>query len=233
MSGASTWKQFLGYPEDDRALLLIGELAEVADIDARDEAGNACNLSESIEITISSRRMLRDEVKRNQELERKRRYEDKNPTRKRLSSDGNPTASGSNPTPIYQKSEVRVREDKSKTAARGFDEFWQAYPKKKARGDAEKAWRGVRPDEALVGVILRAVEFQVRSEEWVKDGGKFIPHPGTWLRAKRWQDEADSAPEVARRVPLVVSPSNGHGDKPLSREEQQVRLRTLVGGIGE
>ena len=26
-------------------------------------------------------------------------------------------------------------------------------------------------------------------KEWKKDGGKYIPHPATWLRARGWEDE--------------------------------------------
>lgn len=227
-SATRQWQQFLGYPEDDRALLLLGELQEVADIDARDQDGNASNLSNAVEITISSRRMIRDEVKRNQELERKRRYEDANPTRKRRASDGNPT-------PIYQKSEVRSHiseEDKSSASGAGFKQFWEAYPKKRARGDAEKAWKAVKPDPSLLAAILRAIEQQARSPEWTKDAGQFIPYPASWLRAKRWQDGVEHQAEVARRVPLVVSPSNGAGDKPLPRDEAMKRLRELTTSIG-
>src|SRR3990167_9106892 len=224
-SDTSTWKQFLGYPEDDRALYLIGALAEVADIDARDEVGNHCNLSEAVEITIESRRMLRDEAKRIQDLERKRRYEDKNPTRHRQASDVNPT-------PRDQRSEVRshTSKDKSKNAASGFESFWIAYPKKKAKGDAEKAWRSLKPNADLVASILAAVELQSHSGEWNKDAGQFVPYPASWLRAKRWQDGGDT-PEPVRRVPLVAVGNNGQ-EKPLPRAEQQARLKALVGNIG-
>jgi len=99
-SATSWWKRFLGYPEDDRGLLLIAELYSVADIDARDEDENTCSLADSVEITIVSRRMMRDEVKRIQEVERKRRFDDANPTRRRRITDAKPT-------PIYHTSEVR------------------------------------------------------------------------------------------------------------------------------
>lgn len=126
-----------------------------------------------------------------------------------------------------------IREDKSSASGAGFDQFWQAYPKKKAKADAEKAWKSVKPDQALVATILAAIDVQTRSLEWTKDAGQFIPYPASWLRAKRWQDGAEQQPEVARRVPLVVSPSNGQAeDKPLPRDEAQRRLAELTAGIG-
>ena len=37
--------------------------------------------------------------------------------------------------------------------------------------------------------ILAAIEAQKKSEQWVKDGGQYIPHPATWLNQGRWDDQ--------------------------------------------
>lgn len=74
-----------------------------------------------------------------------------------------------------------------------FDEFWQAYPKKKAKGDAEKAWATIKPNEHLAEQILQAVQRAKTSDQWAKDAGQFIPYPATWLRDKGWLDEATPA----------------------------------------
>lgn len=71
----------------------------------------------------------------------------------------------------------------------GFDDFWSAYPKKKAKEDARKAWAKLKPDEALVKTIIADVEAQSRSEDWKKEKGKYIPYPATYLNGKRWEDE--------------------------------------------
>jgi len=78
---------------------------------------------------------------------------------------------------------------------RGFEEFWKAYPKKKARGNAEKAWKKIEKPVQTLELILRAIEAQKKGEQWRKDGGQFIPHPATWLNAKGWLDE-DSAIKI-------------------------------------
>jgi len=70
-----------------------------------------------------------------------------------------------------------------------FDKFWDAYPKKRSMGQAEKAWIKINPDDELLGVILSSLERWKRSKEWLKDGGQFIPYPSTWLNAKGWEDE--------------------------------------------
>lgn len=75
-------------------------------------------------------------------------------------------------------------------SSESFTRFWKAYPKKKSKGDAEKAWSKV--DASLLTDILEAIDNQKRSEQWTKDGGKYIPYPATWLRAKGWEDEVES-----------------------------------------
>ena len=79
-----------------------------------------------------------------------------------------------------------------KTIAQNFAQFWEAYPKKKSKGDAEKAWKKLNPDSSLVAEIQRAVELAKASEDWLKEDGKYIPYPATWLRAKGWEDEHKS-----------------------------------------
>ncbi len=70
-----------------------------------------------------------------------------------------------------------------------FDEFWQAYPKKRAKDDAMKAFAKRKPDRDLLDKMLKAIEAQKRSDDWLKDGGQFIPYPATWLNDARWMDE--------------------------------------------
>lgn len=81
-----------------------------------------------------------------------------------------------------------------------FDAFWNAYPRKVGKEQARKAFAKVDPSQDLLTEILRALEVQSRSPQWVKDDGQFIPHPATWLNQARWQDEV-SAP--ARKVGAV------------------------------
>jgi hypothetical protein len=84
----------------------------------------------------------------------------------------------------------------------GFEVFWLAYPKKRAKATAERAWRRLEPSPALLQRILDAIAMQRNTQDWVKDDGRYVPHPATWLNAKRWQDEEPIAvPEPS--VPVV------------------------------
>ena len=71
----------------------------------------------------------------------------------------------------------------------GFDEFWQAYPRHVAKQDAAKAFAKLRADDALLRRILASLDIAKSSPDWLKDGGRFIPHASTWLNGKRWEDE--------------------------------------------
>lgn len=70
-----------------------------------------------------------------------------------------------------------------------FNAFWDAYPKKKSKGQAEKAFTKIKPDEQLLAIMLSAIKKAKSTLGWQKDGGKFIPYPATWLNAKGWEDE--------------------------------------------
>lgn len=69
-----------------------------------------------------------------------------------------------------------------------FDDFWNAYPRKIAKGNAESAWKKIKPDEQLLQEILDAIAKQ--KPTWTDP--KFIPHPATWLNGKRWLDGVDN-----------------------------------------
>ena len=70
-----------------------------------------------------------------------------------------------------------------------FNIFWQAYPKKKSKGQAEKAFAKINPDEQFLATMLAAIEQAKKSGDWLKEDGKYIPYPATWLNAKGWEDE--------------------------------------------
>jgi hypothetical protein len=71
----------------------------------------------------------------------------------------------------------------------GFANFWNPYPRKTAKVQAQKAWAKLNPSEALQAEILAALAAQCKSEQWTKDGGSFIPHASTWLNQRRWEDQ--------------------------------------------
>lgn len=69
-----------------------------------------------------------------------------------------------------------------------FETFWKSYPRKVSKGEAWKSWNKLKPP---LDIVLKALEDQKLCDQWQKDGGKFIPHPTTWLNGRRWEDEVE------------------------------------------
>lgn len=85
------------------------------------------------------------------------------------------------------------KDNKQKTCANRFARFWAAYPKKRSKGQAEKAFQKINPSEQLLETMLASIAQAKTSDDWQKSNGQFIPYPASWLNAKGWEDEIDSA----------------------------------------
>lgn len=77
----------------------------------------------------------------------------------------------------------------------GFDAFWDAYPRKVAKADAERAWRNIKPE--LRPTIMQSI----KSQQW--PAVEFIAYPASWLNGRRWED----APTANGDKPLGQRPS--------------------------
>jgi uncharacterized protein YdaU (DUF1376 family) len=76
-----------------------------------------------------------------------------------------------------------------------FAQFWQAYPRKKSKGQAEKAWAKLKPDQTLLQTMLTSIQKAKQSPDWQKNNGQYIPYPATWLAAKGWEDDNPTTQE--------------------------------------
>ncbi|MFZ2447380.1 MAG: hypothetical protein WAW37_13565 [Syntrophobacteraceae bacterium] len=74
-----------------------------------------------------------------------------------------------------------------------FRRFFTAYPKKQNRLAALKAWNKLSPNDALTETIIQAVTSRAASHEWRKEKGQYIPLPSSFLKGRRWEDEAPAA----------------------------------------
>ena len=88
------------------------------------------------------------------------------------------------------KSESKSETETECCAAADFEEFWSAYPVHIRKDRARTAFSHV---DVPLQVLLDAIRKQKRSHIWLKEGGRFIPHPDTWLRDRRWEDELPTA----------------------------------------
>ncbi len=69
-----------------------------------------------------------------------------------------------------------------------FDAWWEIFPKKKSKGDARKAWDATKKIRPPTPSLIKAVIVQRATTDWLKDEGRYIPYPATWLRDERWED---------------------------------------------
>ena len=74
-----------------------------------------------------------------------------------------------------------------------FSLWWKNYPRKTKKFDAYRAWKKARLDSRLQEMI-DVVDRHKQTEEWKREGGKFIPHGASWINGKRWEDETEPEP---------------------------------------
>lgn len=110
--------------------------------------------------------------------------------------------------------QVQVLQFPPASASAEFDAFWRAYPRRKAKADARKAWAQTAAVRPPLVELLQAVRRACAGDDWRRDGGRYIPYPATWLRGERWTDEDD--------VPLAQEPDQV--------EQQWLALREHVRG---
>lgn len=77
-----------------------------------------------------------------------------------------------------------------------FSRFWEQYPRKVAKQDALKAFTKIiktqEDVEKFMSVLMASLSWWKIQPSWTKDGGKFVPHPATWLNRGSWEDSKDN-----------------------------------------
>lgn len=98
-----------------------------------------------------------------------------------------------NNTPLPPEGEC----DGASQSDRLFEIFWKHYPRKADKKKARRAWARLRHVDKLFPVLMKALMAQKRSEQWQREGGRFVPLPSTWLNGERWADDVTQAPSAA------------------------------------
>ena len=111
---------------------------------------------------------------------------------------------------------VTVTDTVTEPVNNDFEIFWNEYPKKVGKKDAKKSF-----DKALKSTkaetMIRAVIAQKESGQWLRDNGRYIPNPATWLNQGRWDD----AIQPVEKPKIKTAPSEQHR----YTEEQMAELR--------
>lgn len=104
-----------------------------------------------------------------------------------------------------KEKEKEKDKEKDKEPSVSFEEFYDLYPKHQGKADARKAWASVAPSVASwVGKIKPALMAAKDSPDWLKEDGRFIPLPASWLRGERWEDEIESSHPLAPKLKTLA-----------------------------
>ena len=82
---------------------------------------------------------------------------------------------------------VQIRDER-------FEQFWERYPCKKAKRDAQRAWMRAKVDAARFTKIMEALEWQTKSDADLGRDDPYVPHAANWLDGQRWEDEMGEKP---------------------------------------
>ena len=79
-----------------------------------------------------------------------------------------------------------------------FEEFWERYPKRIGKADAQKAYvramKKITHDDLMFALSERLPALEAKDKQ-------YRPNPATWLNQERWKDEIDTGSHTGRSRP--------------------------------
>jgi len=100
-----------------------------------------------------------------------------------------------------------------------FQNFWKLYPRRVGKKVAFKMWE-IAIEQVEPEVIMRAVREQLEAGEFTEV--RYTPHPSTWLRGERWEDEV--------RMEGMEGLGLGQGSRNVLAHTKQANTRMVVSG---
>jgi len=90
---------------------------------------------------------------------------------------------------------------------KNFEQFWNAYPNKKSKAQAKRAWMKIKPDDSL---LLKIADNLRTRKDW--EDKQYIPHGSTYLNNARWEDqEAEEVPKYVDSEAFKQKMRDKHG----------------------
>ncbi len=95
-----------------------------------------------------------------------------------------------------------------------WEAFWNAYPKKKSKPDAERAWKKIKPAE--VSAIMAAIEARRNTHDWTKEKRQYCPYPASFLNKRQWEDESLEVSNTGEKhgASSISGNNSGTGNRP-------------------
>jgi len=101
-----------------------------------------------------------------------------------------------------QKQDQEQKHERVPRSAGRFEDFWQAYPNKKGRKDAEATWRRKGLDAEADTIIADVRRREKHDRDWLRG---YAPHGSTYVNAEGWRDGLPPTP--LPQQPAQMQPS--------------------------
>lgn len=121
-----------------------------------------------------------------------------------------PPPAGSAPEPSRTAIEPSGNRPSRAAALDGFDEWWEHYPLKKAKGAARAAWGRARKKASVEELVAGAIAY-ANDPDRKRD---YTKHPATWLNAECWTDQANNERQKSKGVTAALRLVERHGSQP-------------------
>lgn len=123
------------------------------------------------------------------------------------------------------KSKATVR---ATPAPSRFDEFWQSYPNKKGRKDAERHWKREGCDAVADALLAHVALMQREDTDWLRGA---IPMGSTYINGRRWEDQPKRDKAATPGAYTTPSPNKGPSETPVERAVNWARQQHHMGQI--
>lgn len=101
--------------------------------------------------------------------------------------------------------DILLKENKKDDNAINFEIFWQRYPRKIGKANAQKWWNKHKPNEKMFNAIMIGLENQLENKSSCLTRDKqYIPYPSSWLNGMRWEDELTIDPKKETTEEMVI-----------------------------
>ncbi|MCA3572748.1 MAG: helix-turn-helix domain-containing protein [Aestuariivirga sp.] len=114
--------------------------------------------------------------------------------------------------------------------SRAFDEFWLAYPLRKAKGAARRAFDKAIKGGASAAAIIEGAKLY--ASERAGQETRYTAHPATWLTGERWTDERKPAQGVTIDHQGNVIDAARTFDRPKARSKADEHEAVAYGAFG-
>jgi uncharacterized protein YdaU (DUF1376 family) len=130
------------------------------------------------------------------------------------------TCSAPAPSPISKKDKITDS---------GFEEFWGAYPLKKSRGQAERAYQSARKATDAATLLAGAKRYAADPSR----KPEFTKHAATWLNGKCWLDETAPQSTLGESGSASVGPVDAEASLWRSRTDGFVKRKFWTPNYGD